>query len=258
NDPLGTIENINRFKLEDVRAYHQKILQTSRLLLVVVGDVENDDVRRKVEASFGKLPKGDYKPKPLPPLIFEKPTVDIAERNLPTNYIRGVFAAPSLSNPDYYAMRVAIALLQSRVNQEVRVKRQLSYAPDAAMNDNEANTAYIYVTATDANQAVKVMLEEIEKMRQQPPDEDSFVGLPGFFLTLYYIRLETNASQVGELGRYELIGGGWRNSLQFLDKIRQVKPEDVQRVARKYMKNIRFVIVGNPSAIDKKVFLGQE
>jgi zinc protease len=258
NDPLGTVENLKRFKLEDVQAYHQKILQTSRLLLVVVGDIEKKDIQQKVENYFSKLPKGDYKQAPLPALNFERSTVDIAERTLPTNYVRGVFAAPPPSDPDYYAMRVAIALLQSRVNQEVRIKRQLSYAPDASMNDNEANTAYIYVTATDANQAIKVMLEEIKKMRQQPPDEDSFIGLPGFFLTLYYIHLETNVAQIIELGRYELIGGGWKNSFHFLDKIRQVKPKDVQKVAEKYMKNIRFIVVGNPSAINKEIFLGQE
>lgn len=257
NNPLGTIETVSNFKLEDIQAYHQKIIQTSKLLLVVVGDVEVNDIKQKVMNYFSKLPKGDYKQQPIPPLNFEEPSVDISERSLPTNYVRGIFAAPAPSNPDYYAMKVAIALLQSRVNQEVRINRQLSYAPDAAMNDDEANTAYIYVTATNANEAVRVMLEEIEKMRKEPPDEDSFVGLPGFFLTLYYIRLETNAAQVEELGKYELIGGGWRNSLFFLDRIHQVKPEDVQRVAQKYMTNVRFVVIGNPSAINKKVFLKQ-
>lgn len=257
NDPLGTIENINRFTLKDVQNYYQKIFQTSQWLLVMVGDVDVEDIKKKVADSFGKVPKGDYKQSSLPPLKFDKPTLDVVERKLQTNYVRGVFAAPSVSDPDYYAMKVAISLLQSRLNQEVRVARQLSYAPDAEMNDNEANTASIYVTATDVNQAVKVMLDEVRRMRQEEPNEESFVGLPGFFLTMYYLRLETNAAQVGELARYELVGGGWRNSLLFLDKINQVKPADVQRVAQKYMKNIRFIVVGDPAVIDRKVFLEQ-
>ena len=41
----------------------------------------------------------------------------------------------------------------------------------------------------------------------------------------------------------------------FLDKIREVKPEDVKTVANKYMKNIRFVVIGNPSAINKQIFV---
>lgn len=257
NDPLGTVENVSRFSLKDAKDYYQRILQTSRMLLVLVGDVSFEEVRRKVTSAFDKLPRGDYKQTSLPALKFDKPTLNVVERNVQTNYVRGVFAAPSLSDPDYYPMRVAISLLQSRLNQEIRMARQLSYAPDASMNDNSANTASIYVTAVDANRAVEIMLNEILKLRRETPDEGSFVGFPGFFSTTYYLKLETNASQVGELGKYELVGGGWRNSLLFLEKINQVKPEDVRRVAQKYMRNIKFIVVGNPNSINEESFLSQ-
>jgi len=255
NEPNGTLETIGSFKLEDVRAYHQKVMQTSRLLLVIVGDVDANTLKKQITDSFGKLPRGDYKEQPLPQLSFEKPTLDITSKAVETNYVKGIFAAPSLTNPDYYAMRVAIVLLQSKVVQEVRYKRQLSYAPNAEMNDDAANTANIYVTAVDANQAVNIMLHEIESMREDGVDKEEFTGLPGYFLTTYFIRQETNAAQVGELARFELIGGGWRNSLSFLDKMREVTPADVQTVAKKYMKNLRFVVIGNPSAINKEIFL---
>jgi predicted Zn-dependent peptidase len=255
NDANGTLETIGSFKIEDLRAYHQKIMQTSRLLLVVVGDLDPDTLQKRVAESFGKLPRGDYKEQPLPPLAFEKSSLDITARNLETNYIRGVFAAPSLSNSDYYAMRVAMTLLQSRVVNEVRNKRQLSYAPNAEMNDDAANTANIYVTAVDANQAVSVMLNEVANMRESTIDEEEFVGLPGYFLTTYFVKQETNAAQVAELARYELVGGGWRNSLLFLEKIKQVTPADVRAVSQKYMKNIRFVVIGNPAAINRQIFL---
>jgi len=45
--------------------------------------------------------------------------------------------------------------------------------------------------------------------------------------------------------------------LTFLEKLRAVTPADVQRVAQKYMRNIRFVVLGNPQQIDKNVFIGQ-
>ena len=255
NDPVGSIETVSRLKVEDLRSYYQKMLQTSRLLLVVVGDLDPEALKKQVTDSFGKLPRGDYKPQPVKPLEFAKTTLDVTERSLPTNYVRGIFAAPSLGNPDYHAMRVAMALLQSRVFQEVRVRRNLSYAPTAEMQELAANSANIYVTAVDANQAVAVMLNEIEDMKKNQINEQVFSGLPGYFLTTYYLGQETNAAQVAELARYELIGGGWRNAFDFLDKVRAVTPEDVQRVSQKYMKNIRFVVVGNPAAIDQKVFL---
>jgi predicted Zn-dependent peptidase len=63
---------------------------------------------------------------------------------------------------------------------------------------------------------------------------------------------------VAELARYELIGGGWRRSLDFLNKIREVKPADIQAAANKYMKNIRFFVLGDPRAVDRNIFTSME
>jgi predicted Zn-dependent peptidase len=255
NEVRGTVETIGRFTAADLRAYHQKTLQTSQLLLVIVGDLDAKDLQKRITDSFGKLPRGDYKPQPLPALSFLEPTLDVTSRTLPTNYIQGVFNAPSLNNPDYYAMRVAMALLRDRVFEEVRVKRNLSYAPSADLGSLASNTANIYVTAVDANQAISVMLNEISDLKQETVNPEEISGVTGQFLTTYYLGQETNVAQAGELARYELTGGGWRNSFEFLNKVREVKPRDVQSVAQKYMKNLRFIVLGNPTAINRQIFL---
>lgn len=255
NQPEGTIEGLAKLTSADLAAYHKTLLQTSRLLLVVVGDSTVDQIKKLATESFGKLPKGNYVDKPLPKLVFNKPTVDIVERQLPTNYVKGVFYAPSLTDPDYYAMRVAMVILQSRVYNEVRIKRNLSYAPNAEMDNDAANTANIYVTSVDPNTSVKVMLACIEDMKTTPIDQDEFEGVPGYFLTTHYLEQETDNAQVGELARYELIGGGWKHSLEFTDGIKNVTLDDVRRVSEKYMKDLRFVVVGDAKAIDKDIFV---
>ena len=68
---------------------------------------------------------------------------------------------------------------------------------------------------------------------------------------------ETNAAQAGELAQYELIGGGWRNSAVFIDRLRAVTPAEVKRVANTYMRNLQFVVIGDPRQIDKVIFTGQ-
>ncbi len=253
--PSGTIETVSKLTPADLKAYHRTLLETSRLLLVIVGDVDTAEIKKLVTASFNGLPKGNYKDSPLPQLKFSQPSLDITQRALTTNYIKGIFQAPNLSSPDYYAMRVAMAILQSRVYSEVRTKRNLSYAPNAEMDKSEANSANIYVTAVDANQSIALMLNEMETMRRAEIDADDFAGIPGYFLTMYYTEQETNAAQAAELGRYELYGGGWRNSAKFLDGIRSVKPSEVLAVAKKYMQNVRFVVIGDPKAIDRAVFV---
>jgi predicted Zn-dependent peptidase len=257
NRPEGTPENIGRLTAEDLRAYHQKIMQTSGLLLVIVGDLDAAQLKTRIAASFGKLPRGDYKARLPPPLSFPSSTVDVTSRELPTNYIQGMFSAPPITSPDIYPMRVAASLLRDRVFEEVRVKRNLSYAPDAFLRNQSANIGGLYVTAVDANQAVRVMLNEIARLQREPINRDDINAVVAQFLTSYYIGQETNAAQAAELAQYELIGGGWRNSLAFLEKLRAVTPIDVQRVSQKYMRNIRFVVLGNPQQIDKNVFIGQ-
>ncbi len=257
NRPEGTAESMGKLTPEDLRRYHQQMMQTSRLLLVVVGDLDATQLRNRITATFGKLPRGDYRPQPVQPLAFGAPTVDVTARTIPTNYVQGVFAAPAMTSEDIYPMRVASFILGQRVLEEVRFKRNLSYAPDAFLGSQGANIGGIYVTAVDANQAVRVMLGEIIRLQNEQIDNDDITAAVSGYLTNYYLRQETNAAQVGELAQYELIGGGWRNAMVFIERLRAVRPTDVERVAQKYMRNMRFVVLGDPSRVDKKVFTTQ-
>lgn len=256
NPMRGTAETVARLTVEDARNYHRNIMQTSRLLLVIVGDVDPNKIRSMVTASFGKLPRGNYKVEPLPQLVFDKPVVEITPRPLETNYIQGYFTAPAPNSADIYPMRIASSLLRDRVFQEVRAKRNLSYAPDAFLRTQGANLGGIYVTSTDTNQSVRLMLEEITRLQQVPISKDDIQAVVAQYLTSYYIGQETNVAQAGELAQYELLGGGWRTSLDIIDKLSAVTPEDVQRVSQKYMRNLRFVVLGDPKSVDMKVFTG--
>lgn len=255
NDVNGTPATINALTAADLRAYHKSLMETSRLLLVFVGDIDPAQLKTKIAATFGKLPKGSYKDASYPALDFSKGTFDSTQRAVPTNYVKGVFAAPSLDSPDYYAMKVAMSLLQTLVYQEVRGRLQLSYAPDADMDSLAANTANISVSTTDPNRAVAAMLQQMRLLKERTLNEDIIEEIASFFLTRHYMGQETSAAQVGELAKYELIGGGWRKSFEFLRGVRNVKARDINTVSNKYMKNIRFVYVGDPASIDRSIFV---
>ena len=257
NDPRGTVASIQRITIDDVKKYHQQMMQTSRLLLVVVGDLEAAELQRKVTAAFSKMPVGTFQSTAIAPLTFPGPTVAITARELPTNYVQGIYSAPSLTSADIFPMRVATSILRNRIFEEVRAKRSLSYAPDAFLNEQAANTGGIYVTAVDANQAIQVMLTEIGKLQSEDVSDDELKATSQSFLTNHYLDQETNAAQAGELARYELLGGGWKNSAMLLDKLRGVTSNDVRRVARTYMKNLQFVVIGDPQKINKQIFTRQ-
>jgi predicted Zn-dependent peptidase len=255
NRPTGTVESVSALKAEDLRAYHAALLQTSRMLAVVVGNITLEDVRRKVETSFGKLPPGNYKPEPPPSFnTAAKPEFQLDERPVPTNYIRGVFVAPSVGDKDYPAMTVALNILSQQFFDEVRVKRNLSYAPYADMLTQGANSGFIYVTTPKPNEAIKVMFEEIERMQRDRIREKPLADIINGFLTTYYLKLETNDAQAARLGEYELLGGGWRKATAWIDEVHKVTPDDIQRVANTYLKNFHFAVIGEASKFDRALF----
>jgi len=255
NDPNGTTESVQALTLDDLKRFHAQVMQTSQLLLVIVGDLSADSVRQRVQASFGKLPRGQYVDTPVAPLTFPAPTVTVTAKALPTNYVQGIYAAPPPSSPDIYPLRVANAILRGLVYSEVREKRALSYAPDASLNSASANTGGIYVTAVDANQAVGVMLAQINLLRSTEVIREAITGTAQDFLTQYYMGEQTNGAQTGSLAIAELVGGGWRTAGDFLNRINAVTPADVRRAANTYMRSLQFVVLGDPAKIDRRVFL---
>nr|MBA3891232.1 insulinase family protein [Gemmatimonadaceae bacterium] len=69
------------------------------------------------------------------------------------------------------------------------------------------------------------------------------------FITDYFLRNETNADQANFLARAELYQGGFATADQFVETLQRVTPEDVRRVAREYMKDFRFVYLGDPAGV---------
>ena len=258
NRPYGTVESVGKLTAAEMKAYHAQQLTATRMLAVVVGNIPLDDIKRRVETTFGKLPRGDYKSDQPP--AFEragKSDFQISERAVPTKYVRGVFAAPSLDDKDYPAMMVTMNILSQQFFEEVRVKNNLSYAPYAEINSTGANTGFIYVTTPKPNDAIRIMFEQIQIIQQNKIREKPLADIINSFLTTYYQKLETNSAQATRLGEYELLGGGWRRALTWIDDVRKVTSDDLQRVANTYLKNFHFAVIGEAKTFDRELFLSK-
>lgn len=253
-DPQGIEESMTKISIEQMRNHLKVILQTSQLLLVVVGNVDKDKLRKKVENTFGQLPKGDYKLVLPDKVVHRAPMLETVKRELPTNYIMGYFSAPALNDQDFYPMTMAINILGWRIFEEVRTKRNLSYAPGAFFSNEYANRAAIYVSAVDPDTTIKVMLAELKKLQEEPVSTKDLKDRITMYLTQYYLNNETNSAQAQFLARFELSELGWKEGEKFMENLRNVTIKDVNRVANQYFHNIQFAVLGNPALIDKKLF----
>src|SRR5690606_18484119 len=131
------------------------------------------------------------------------------ERELPTNYIRGQFPAPAPDHPDFAPFRIGIEILGDRLFEEVRTKRNLSYAVQAGLSQRAANYGILYVTAVDPGATLPVMLAELDRLKDEPISAERLAQSVNVFLTQYWLGQETNMGQAQSLGTYELVGGGW-------------------------------------------------
>ncbi|MGH7604855.1 MAG: M16 family metallopeptidase [Gemmatimonadaceae bacterium] len=233
-----------------LRNYQQTQFVKSRLLLVVVGNVDRAHIERLVNESIGQLPRGTYT-WVAPPRVPELPTAVVVERRqLPTNYILGYYSGPLAKGEDYQALRVATSVLTGRMFAEIRTRENLTYDVHAPFVDRAATVGGLYVTTVAPDTTLKLMRAAIVDLQQGMLDPVGLKQLEEQFITEYFLDNETNAAQADFIARSQLYEGDYREADRFVDELKSITPEAVQRVARKYMKGIRFAYVGDPSKLN--------
>ena len=251
----GTERSIGRITRAELRAFQREKLVTSRMLLVVVGNVTRAQVERLVVGSLAQLPRGTYAwtlPDSLPTM---KPAITIEARQLPTNYLLGYVAGPPPTSKDYQALRIAASVLSGQLDGELRQRRNLTYAVNAPFREGGISSAGLYITTIAPNTALDVMRREIQLLQRELLNPEALAELVQQFLVRWYRTNETNAEQATGLARGLLYHGDWHAADRFIEDLRQVTPADVQRAAKTYFKNVRFAYVGDPSKIARAAAL---
>jgi predicted Zn-dependent peptidase len=158
-----------------------------------------------------------------------------------------------LTDPDYPAFRAATDYLSDRLFEEVRTRRNMTYAVAAGLESRAANRGRVYVTAVDPDTTMKVIFSTVKGIQQGPVTNENVSESVNAALTNYLLAQETNMGQAAALGLWEIAGGGWQNYQKFIDRYKKVTAADVQRVAQKYMNHARFVVIGDPKKVTKSV-----
>lgn len=251
--PTGTEATLRSISLSALRNYEATQMVTSRMLLVVVGNIDRAHLEPLVQRTLAQLPRGNYTWRaPGSPRETGRALV-LREAQLPTNYILGYYPGPRAGTPDYQALRIATAVLSGRFFTEIRSQRNLSYEVDAPFVERAIANGGVYVSTVDPNTTLKLMRTEIDRLQRQLIDPAGLERLVQQFITDYFLKNETDRDQATFLARAQIYDGDYREASRFVDELRRVTPEDVRRVAMTYMHDFRFVYLGNPSALDRSL-----
>jgi zinc protease len=252
NPPEGTPASVRGITRRAVAEHYRKILVPSRMLLVVVGDVDAS----RIEAAFGALAAGAADALPAPRPLPSSAGIDlkIVDRPLPTAWMVAKFPAPGLSDPDYPALRLGLDILSDRLFTEVRSKAALSYAVAAGLGEAASNYGYLYCTSPKPNDAIKVIYEQVRRIQETPVDADELRSSALKLYTRHFMRGESNEGQAAAIGRGVLTAGAPDAVDRVVARIPSVTAAEVQAALRKYLTGWRFGIVGPESTIDATLF----
>ena len=109
---IGWIDDLRSMTRDDLYGYYRRHYVPDNATLVVVGDVDPDDVLRRAEAHFGRIPAGSPPARRRaaePNQIGERRV--LIEREGTTGYVKFAWHAPAATDADFFPMLVLDAAL---------------------------------------------------------------------------------------------------------------------------------------------------
>jgi len=241
---IGWMSDLERLTLEDMKKYYRLYYNPANAFIVVVGDFRKDELLPRLEKAFGSFPRGEapVQEKSVdPPQIGERRIFAKKEAQLPSIVIG--YKVPNLRDPDSYVLEVIATLLSggksSRLYQGLVRDRRIVFGVDADHSLLSKDPSLFYLAADplpgkDVAEIEKALDEEVERLQKTPVDDRELEKTKNQMESAFIYRQDSLFSQAMILARYE-ITLNWRAADDYLPSIRKVTPEDIMRVAKRYL-----------------------
>ena len=259
----GTPESLVGLTREDVLQYHSRYFAPNNSILAIVGDVTAAEAFASAERVLGDWSRRDIQlPKfPDPP----EPTRRVVVINKPdavqTELRVGHLGVPR-KTPDYMALNLAIKILggegANRLHQVLRTNRGLTYGASADMDTLKQSGDVVADTDTRSEataEVLRLIVDEFSRLQRERVNERELADAQAYLAGSFPLTIETPdsiATQVLNALFYDLP----LSELQtFRQRVNAVTPDDIQRVARWYLKPERLsvVLVGNAQAFTSQL-----
>lgn len=239
---IGYNEDIRNLSRKDVEKFFQTYYTPNNLAIAIVGDVEPETVKQLAEIYFGRYPR-QVEPPQLE--IVEPPQTATREVNLTLSsqpwYLEG-YHRPSVKDPDHVVYEVIRGILSggrtARLYQSLVEKQGIALTAQSFNGfpgEKYPNLILFYALSAPGHsldEIEKAMRVEIERLCQEPVTESELEKVKTNATAALLRTLDSNDGMARLLVDYEVKTGSWQNLFKDLDKLAQVTPADVQRVAK--------------------------
>ena len=239
---LGTPQTMNAANQAKLKAFNTQYYTPENMVLVVVGPVDPKQARALADATFGQRPKTGYVPPPTPPLApLEGIVCKRVDRPEQQAQLALGWQAPSLSNPDSFALDLVATILGG--SESARLQRTLRDGERLVSGINVANASMslsgiFYVHAqlepADVEKVKARILEELGRLETEGPTEEERQLAVTRAESEHAFSYETAGGVATAYGTAQL-NGTLEDELRYVDRLRAVTRDQIRDVARKYL-----------------------
>ena len=213
------------------------------MILVVVGDFDPEGIKDAVSGTFGKIKKRKTPACELPPEPEQKrKRTFVLGRDVSTGYFSFAFHTPPASHADTPILDVISGILGT--GDSSRLYRKLKER-NATVNDIYAyaysikeSGLFVVGGVLDPGKVKKAsgeIIAEIELIKSEPVGTEELARAKTNIERDFIRAKETMQGQARKLGYFEVETGNHGYERLYLERVQGVTPEDVLRVARKYL-----------------------
>jgi zinc protease len=241
---VGWMSDLKSLNPDDLIEHYHTYYVPNNAVIIVVGDVQKEEILSRVTTAFGNIPAG-------PPIKKAKREEEeqrgerrfYVKKEAELPFIVSAYKVPDIRNTDSFALEVLGSILSE--GKSSRLYHRLVYEQQAALSawasyEGLYRDPFLFLTgATVASgkniaDVEKAIEEEIATIKATPPSELEVQKAKNQIEASFIMSQDSIYMQAKMIGTFEMIGG-WRLWENYLEGIRKVSPEDVRRVAEKYL-----------------------
>lgn len=254
--PIGFMDDIKNWKIEEIRDFHKTYYQPKNAVIVVAGDIDPNLAFDEIQKHFESIPNANVD---IPEVYTIEPKQDgerfvEIKKDTQIEYFALGFKIPNFKHQDKAALEVLSGLLSggksSLLYDDLVDKKRIAsevYAYSMDLRDESVFLIMVAgnkkVKAEKLQEGVKRILSLIKEGRISQADLDkAILNIRASFI----FGLEDSSSVASLFGDY-LAKGDLSPLLHFDENLKALKIEDIVEVAKKY-----FVYTQSTSAILRK------
>ncbi len=245
NPTIGWADDLRKYSATDAKNFFGKFYAPNNATLAIVGDINPQEVIKLAEKYFNS-----WKKKDIPPTDYTTEPAQKAEKRINLFFkaqpmFRMGFHNEGFDSEDMPALIVLSEVLSGgktgRFYKNIVEGRKIAlYAGSYHSTPGNRYPSLFIIAAApkqpNTSEAVETaIMEEIEKVKKETPSAWEMDRIINNYEADLIKQLESNSGMAQNLSSGQQILGDWKSDWIILKKIKKLKPEDISKVAQKYL-----------------------